>query len=294
MVNVSAGIVDAGIVNVASVPQRSPFRYPGGKTWLVPLVRRWLGQVQPIDELIEPFAGGATVGLTSVFEHLAKRLTLIELDQNVAAVWEVILNGQGPALAERITGFEMSLENARAVLATESRTSLDRAFCTILRNRVQHGGILAPGASLMNAGENGRGVKSRWYAQTLHRRISDIVAIKERIRFVQGDGISYLWAVADRPNVAYFIDPPYTVAGRRLYAHSQLNHEELFQAASTLVGDFLMSYDNAEEIRALAAKHLFDTELVPMESTHHEHKMELLIGRSLDWARRSRQLRFDF
>ncbi len=25
-----------GIVNVASVPQRSPFRYPGGKTWLVP------------------------------------------------------------------------------------------------------------------------------------------------------------------------------------------------------------------------------------------------------------------
>jgi DNA adenine methylase len=30
------------IVNVASVPQRSPFRYPGGKTWLVPRVRRWL------------------------------------------------------------------------------------------------------------------------------------------------------------------------------------------------------------------------------------------------------------
>ena len=25
-----------GIVNVASVPQRSPFRYPGGKTWLIP------------------------------------------------------------------------------------------------------------------------------------------------------------------------------------------------------------------------------------------------------------------
>ena len=29
-------------VNVASVPQRSPFRYPGGKTWLVPYVRSWL------------------------------------------------------------------------------------------------------------------------------------------------------------------------------------------------------------------------------------------------------------
>lgn len=28
------------VVNVASVPQRSPFRYPGGKTWLVPVVRK--------------------------------------------------------------------------------------------------------------------------------------------------------------------------------------------------------------------------------------------------------------
>ncbi len=26
------------VVNVATVPHRSPFRYPGGKTWLVPRV----------------------------------------------------------------------------------------------------------------------------------------------------------------------------------------------------------------------------------------------------------------
>ena len=142
----------------------------------------------------------------------------------------------------------------------------------------------------MKSGENGRGVKSRWYAQTRHRRISDIVAIKERISLVQGDGITHLSTVADRPNVASFIDPPYTVAGKRLYAHFQLDHEELFRVASTLVGDFLMSYDNAEEIRVLAARHQFDTELVPMKSTHHERKMELLIGRNLDWARRSQQL----
>ena len=30
-------------VNVAAVPQRSPLRYPGGKTWLIPHVRAWLG-----------------------------------------------------------------------------------------------------------------------------------------------------------------------------------------------------------------------------------------------------------
>jgi len=32
----------AKIVNVAAVPHRSPLRYPGGKTWLVPRIRLWL------------------------------------------------------------------------------------------------------------------------------------------------------------------------------------------------------------------------------------------------------------
>src|SRR5271157_5777323 len=67
------------IINVASVPQRSPFRYPGGKTWLVPYARRWLrSQSRPVGQLVEPFAGGGIVGLTAAFERLAKRVTLIE------------------------------------------------------------------------------------------------------------------------------------------------------------------------------------------------------------------------
>ena len=57
--------VAQNITNVASVPQRSPFRYPGGKTWLIPTVRQWLKQERRIPkELIEPFAGSAIVSLT--------------------------------------------------------------------------------------------------------------------------------------------------------------------------------------------------------------------------------------
>ena len=75
------------IVNVASVPMRSPFRYPGGKTWLVPWIRRWLrSKPCPVAELVEPFAGGAIVGLTAVFEELARKVTLVEVDYDVASV----------------------------------------------------------------------------------------------------------------------------------------------------------------------------------------------------------------
>lgn len=65
------------IVNVASVKHRSPFRYPGGKTWLVPRVRRWLLSLpKRPSEFFEPFAGGAIVALTVAAERLADHVTL--------------------------------------------------------------------------------------------------------------------------------------------------------------------------------------------------------------------------
>lgn len=276
----------ARIVNVATVPHRSPLRYPGGKTWLIPHIRLWLRSLDPRPhELIEPFAGGAIVALTAVFEHLAERVTLVELDEEIGALWQVILNGEGVRLANDVANFQLSLEAVKSVLAAHPSSLYEKAFATLLKNRVQRGGIIAPGASLMKAGENGRGIASRWYPETLRRRILAIVSLKERIGFVQGDGIDYLCLLAHRPDVAYFIDPPYTVAGRRLYTHSAIDHEALFRVAATLRGDFLMTYDNAPEIRRLAEKHGFDTEDVAMKNTHHAQKTELLIGRDLSWAR---------
>ena len=276
----------AKIVNVATVPHRSPLRYPGGKTWLIPHIRLWLRSLDPRPvELIEPFAGGAIVALTAVFEHLVERATLVELDEEVGALWQVILNGEGARLASDVASFQLSLAAVRAVLTAHPKSLYEKAFATLLKNRVQRGGIIAPGASLMKAGENGRGIASRWYPETLRRRILAIVSLKHRIGFVQGDGIDYLGLQAQRADVAYFIDPPYTVAGRRLYAHSAVDHEALFRVVTTLRGDFLMTYDNTPEVRCLAEKHGFDTETIAMKNTHHAKKTELLIGRDLSWAR---------
>jgi DNA adenine methylase len=278
------------IVNVAMVPQRSPFRYPGGKTWLVPRIRAWLASLpaRPTD-FIEPFAGGGIVSLTVAFERLAEHVTMVELDEQVAAVWQTIINGDGWWLAERIATFDLTAESVAAVLATTPSNVQEQAFQTILKNRVNRGGILAPGAGKVKHGENGRGLKSRWYPQTLKQRILDIVSIRDRITFIAGDGLATLRQYAQRPDVVFFIDPPYTAAGKRagsrLYTHSELDHAELFRIVSTLAGDFLMTYDDAEELHELARRYGFDTQLVAMKSTHHAEMTELLIGRDLNWAR---------
>ncbi len=274
-----------GIVNVASVPQRSPFRYPGGKTWLIPRIREWLKGDRRPSLLVEPFAGGAIVGLTVAFEDLADRVLLVEIDPDVAAVWRTILNGNAKWLADEICNFSLTPDMVRRTLSRKAESIRELAFQTILRNRVQRGGIMAPGAGLMKQGENGRGLASRWYPQTLARRILAIAHIRRRISFEEGDGLDAVRVHAHTTGAAFFIDPPYTVAGRRLYSYREIDHEQLFQLAAGVRGDFLMTYDNADEIRRLAARRGFETGLIPMKSTHHAKMTELLIGRDLSWLR---------
>lgn len=274
------------IVNVASVPQRSPFRYPGGKTWLIPRIRKWLlSRDVRSNELVEPFAGGGIVSLTTAFEELAEHVTMVEMDAQLAAVWRTILEEPGGAehLAERIVSFDLSMEAVREVLDSEPASDQEHAFRTILKNRVNRGGILAPGASLLKDGENGKGLRSRWYPETLQKRILNIAEIRERITFVQGDGVAIMRKRASLPNIAWFIDPPYTVAGKRLYNCWEVDHDELFEVAGEIAGDFLMTYDNDERVRALAKQHGFDAREVAMKNTHHAKMTELLIGRDLSW-----------
>jgi DNA adenine methylase len=245
------------------------------------------------DRLIEPFAGGATVSLTAAFENLTVNgSTMIELDPTVAATWYVILNGQADWLAKRILEFDLTPENVRAQLEMQAPPLHELGFTTLLRNRVSHGGILAPGSGVLKHGEAGKGIRSRWYPKTLGQRIMDIAQMAHRIEFTCGDGMQFLHHNASRPDAVWFIDPPYTAgkngkrAGTRLYTHYLLDHERLFSVTDTLVGDFLMTYDNAPEVQELADRHGFDTEPVSMKGTHLSDRTELLIGRDLNWARR--------
>lgn len=278
------------ITNVASVPQRSPFRYPGGKTWLVPRIRQWLASLPaPPAEFIEPFAGGGSVSLTVAFERLANHVTMVEIDDQVAAVWQTIINGDGEWLAQEIVRFNFTPLSVKEAVDTDALNRGEKAFKTILRNRINRGGILAAGAGRIKTGENGKGIKSRWYPETLRRRIEDIIAVRERLTFIEGDGMRLLSQNASRTDAAFFIDPPYTAAGKkagtRLYTYSEIDHEELFRMASAIEGVFLMTYDNTEAVRDLAHKHGFETRAVAMKNTHHAKMTELLISRNLDWCR---------
>jgi len=74
--------------------------------------------------------------------------------------------------------------------------------------------------------------------------------------------------------MAFFIDPPYTVAGRRLYTHSNVDHRKLFESAAEIQGSVLMTYDNSAVIRSLAREFRFEMKRVKMRTTH-QHNLDL-------------------
>lgn len=272
------------IINVAQVKQLSPFRYPGGKTWLVPYFKNWISSLPSKPKvLIEPFAGGGIISLTAAYCGLVDKCIMIEKDESVAAVWSTIFYGDYQWLINRILSFNLTPDSAREVINAETDAMEELAFKTILRNRVNHGGILAPGSGLLKSGENGKGITSRWYPETITKRIATIAQIKDKFEFHQGNAFDFIEKYINSPAAAFFVDPPYTAslkkAGRRLYQYYDINHGSLFSLLSKTSNPFMLTYDFDQNVIEMAEQYKFDFTKVPMKGTHHSVRYELLITR---------------
>lgn len=272
------------IVNVASVPQRSPFRYPGGKTWLIPIARKWFSSASDNAELIEPFAGGGIISLTAAAENYFNHIIMTELDEDVAAVWETIFSEKDHDwLSNKILNFIVTPENINEVELHANEGTKERAFSTIVRNRTNHGGILAKGSGKIKTGEGGKGLSSRWYPETLVRRITEANKLRDKIQFINEDAFNIMRQQQNNSNAYFFIDPPYTIAGRRLYNLFDVDHRQIFEIISKLQGHFLLTYDDTTEIRNFAEEFSLSYKTIPMQTTHLIKKEELLISDNFEW-----------
>jgi DNA adenine methylase len=135
-------------VNKGNKPKKgflSPFLYPGGKSWFVKLARQWLAhRAEKPKKLIEPFAGGAGISLAAAYEGLVQSSIFGELDSDVAAVWETILNDNSQWLIKRIVSFRIGRRRVERTLARKTVSKKGQAFKCLLRNRTARGGVIPP------------------------------------------------------------------------------------------------------------------------------------------------------
>ena len=232
--------------------------------------------------LVEPFCGGAIVSLTGVMEGLVERCLIAELDRDVAAFWHAALL-HGNEMRRRVRAFEVTREAITALAREQPTDVVGHGFRTLVLNRTRRGGILAPGASFSRVGENGKGIASRWYPETINARLQKISDWADRIAFCETDGMKLLETLGGLEEAAVFVDPPYTAggkrAGKRLYSNHEVDHSRVFRMLADSNANFLMTYDRAPEIVDLINDHSFSAVEVTMKNTHHARLPELVITR---------------
>ena len=248
------------VLSRAEVSILSPLRYPGAKRRLAGYVSEAirLNGLQP-QVFVEPFAGGASVSLQLLNDGVVETIALGERDSLVASFWKVVF-GDTDWLIDQIENVDVTVENWEYFRSTSFRSNRDRALACIFLNRTSFSGILARTAGPIG-GRSQRSrykVDCRFNVSTITKRIRQIAALKDRVRFVRSgdweDTINEVesWGY-DGDDVFYYLDPPFYAKAARLYRHyfEEADHKALHNRLVRLRKPWLLSYDPAPPIQAL-------------------------------------------
>jgi DNA adenine methylase len=237
----------------------SPLRYPGGKGRLSPFVQRIFEDNNLLDgHYVEPYAGGAAVGLSLLMLEFASHIHIHDISKPVYLFWKAVLDDTD-ALCKRIrdrrvTVSEWKLQrNILRNFAEHSRASV--AFSMFFLNRTNRSGIIHGGGMIGGHKQSGEWkLDAQYNKQELIRRIEAIALYSNRIHVSNRDAETFLKSTTPKlPNkTLIFLDPPYFKQGHSLYENHYKDDDhirlaEVFQ--KKLRRNWIISYDNHPQIR---------------------------------------------
>lgn len=235
----------------------SPLRYPGGKGTLAPYVRELLDLNSLVGgDYVEPFAGGAGVALDLLLSGYVSTIHINDIDPCIHAFWRSAIF-ETERFIEKIRTVELTVDTWREAReikrAPELHDEFSLGFAAFLLNRTNRSGILngGPIGGLSQAGE--WKLDCRFNRADLTDRIQRIGFFRSRISLSNSDANEFIVAKSRElgRRSLFYIDPPYYVKGAYLYEnhYRHEDHVELASTISSIAQPWLVSYDNAPQIR---------------------------------------------
>ncbi|MEX2374048.1 MAG: DNA adenine methylase [Dehalococcoidia bacterium] len=236
---------DPGTIDHALAEGRyqTPLRYPGAKTGLANLIGTLITaatestQVQRVDLLVEPFAGGASTSLRLVGQGTVGRVLLADADPLVAAFWQVAASRASDLIArmheEPVTldrwDYWRSWAPRPGTAAATAR--FEAAVKCLFLNRTTFSGILhgragPVGGRTQNSDYD---IGCRFNKDALAGRISYVGHLYDTRRLVDVwcldwqstlDKVASVYKTLVPNHVVAYIDPPYLEKSTKLYQTS--------------------------------------------------------------------------
>jgi DNA adenine methylase len=235
------------------MPFYTPLRYPGGKRRLAPIIARLLEETNLRDvEYAEPYAGGAAVALSLLFDEHASTIHINDLSRPVFAFWHAVLNDNAE-LCRRIALTKVTMREwrrQREVYENHATVNLpDLGFATLFLNRTNRSGIIAGGV-IGGKRQTGKWtIDARFNKDELVSRIRRLGRYRNRIRLYCSDAAIFTRDVLPKlgPNAFVFFDPPYIENGEDLYLNDYEveDHRKLAEQIRHLRLPWVVTYDHA-------------------------------------------------
>jgi len=234
-------------------------RYPGGKLKVVNYIKR-LFEVNDLvgGTYIEPYAGGASVALSLLFDKYAGKIKINDKDRSIYAFWYSVLNN-ADELCRLISDTPVTMDVWQAQHELQKRKEnadlLELGFSTFFLNRTNRSGILNGGVIGGKEQTGNYKIDARYNKNELIERIERIAGYSDLIDLTSMDAVTLLKRYKRTPAAKTFcyLDPPYHVKGRDLYLnyYNDDDHRAIAETIKKYKGKWIISYDAVDFIKDL-------------------------------------------
>ena len=239
----------------------TPLRYPGGKGKLAAYIKAIIKTNRIFDgDYVEPYCGGAAVGLELLFHEYVSRIHINDLSKPVHAFWKSVLD-HTDELCKLTRDTPMTVrawDTQKRIFSNQEDVGLVKlGFATFFLNRTNRSGILNGG---IIGGRNQTGpwkIDARFNREELIFRIESIAKMRDRIRLTRMNALKFLASKAEdwSDKTLIYLDPPYYEKGRDLYYdfYKTEDHKkiQLLLTKTLAKKRWIVSYDNVAPIREL-------------------------------------------
>lgn len=241
----------------------SPLRYPGGKLKVVDYVK----QLMEVNDLmggtyIEPYAGGASVALSLLFDKYAGKIKINDKDRAIYAFWYAVLN-ETDALCRLIADTPVTMDTWQVQHELQKHKTeadlLELGFSTFFLNRTNRSGILNGGVIGGKEQQGKWKIDARYNKKDLIERIEHVAGYADLIELTSMDAVALIKRYKRTPAAKTFcyLDPPYYVKGQDLYLnyYRDVDHQDIAKAIKKFKGQWIISYDAVDFISELYKDH---------------------------------------
>lgn len=230
-------------------------RYPGSKDKHLKFLSHYIKEAATSRTIVEPFAGTASVTFYLLSEGLVDHYVINDIDESIAAMWRVIKD-EPEWLITEIKNYVPNVEDFYTFKEHPGITQREKAFRKIVLHQVSYSGLGAmaggPLGGKSQAGEYK--IDARWRPAKLEKLIKETSRL---LNSVAGEITSDDWSTclkkAIKNNHFIYLDPPYYKQGPVLYTEGSIDHILLAAELKGYDSNWVLSYDDVEEVRNMYA-----------------------------------------